>query len=297
MKNARFVLARREAPNGVHIGGRSGGGGGGKGRTDSNRIRIVHENNVVCSPLCCQADSHTPDPVCSTPTYDSPDAPAENAAAAEDTVKHETRNGAGYGHPSEFKTPEARPPNGASDSCEGRNPTHRRNRCGSGTGNTGSSYTTGGHGGRGGHDVGENRDGGAGRCFPSAQRGSGCDAAEAVVVRETPYRVQLLISVQQREAAEGAGVGRMPKTQSEAAAADRGEDAVNISCSANDGCDMYQLGRMEGGENDFAVRGPLHQSKPGGKLCGPVSRYALRLLVDRAPPHRCRIFAGGFNSR
>ncbi|CAN0371684.1 unnamed protein product, partial [Ectocarpus sp. 8 AP-2014] len=28
-----------------------------------------------------------------------------------------------------------------------------------------------------------------------------------------------------------------------------------------------------------------------------VSRYAVRLLVDRSPPHRCRIFTAGFNSR
>ncbi|CAN0549491.1 unnamed protein product [Ectocarpus sp. 8 AP-2014] len=60
---------------------------------------------------------------------------------------------------------------------------------------------------------------------------------------------------------------------------------------------MFQLGRMQSAENDFAVRGPLHQPKPGGKVCGPVSRYAVRLLVDRSPPHRCRIFTAGFNSR
>lgn len=256
----------REVPNGVNIGGL---GSGGEGKPDGNRIRIVHENNVVRSPLCCPADSDqtTIQPVCGTPTYD---VPAENDTAEDDT------NG---GHPSDFKTPEPRP-TGVSDSCAGRNPSHRRARGGSGTDNANSS-TAGGSGGRGGYGAGEKRDGG-------------------VVAQETSYRMQLLLSAQQREAAERMGVGRTSETRAAATSAageGRGDDVINVSCCANDGCDMYQLGRMEGGENDFAVRGPLHQSKPGGKVCGPVSRYAVRLLVDRTSPHRCRIFAGGFNSR
>lgn len=74
-------------------------------------------------------------------------------------------------------------------------------------------------------------------------------------------------------------------------------DVVGLMCHEDPWTDMFQLGRMEGPENDFVVRGPLHQSGPGNKVCGPVSRYAVRLLVDRDPPHRCRIFTGGFNSR
>ena len=309
-KNASFVLTKRDVPNGVEIGGRSrsssggggGGSGGGEGKPDSStrRIRIVHENNVVLGPLCCQGDGNqatttTPtDPVCSTPTYD--DAPAENGG--DDTTG---RHGAGHGCPSDFKTPEPRP-NGmvVSDSCGGRDPAHRRARGGGGAGNT-NGGTAGGNDGRGGYDAGGKRDGGRGHCFPSNRLGSGrVDVAEGDIGGwETQYRMQLLLSAEQREAAEGTGVWRSSKTRAAAAAASeesRG-DVVNIACSAIDGCDMYQLGRMEGGENDFAVRGPLHQSKPGGKVCGPVSRYAVRLLVNRAPPHRCRIFAGGFNSR
>lgn len=74
-------------------------------------------------------------------------------------------------------------------------------------------------------------------------------------------------------------------------------EVVGIMCRADPTTDMFQLGRLQGPENDFVVRGPLHQSTPGGKVCGPVSRYAVRLLVDRAPPHRCRVYTGGFNSR
>lgn len=295
LKNEKFVLAKRKAPNGVDIGGRGRGRGGSGSRTDGNGIRIVHENNVVCTPLCLQADGRTATggAVCSTPTYDA------LAVNDGDDEASETRSGASHGHPSDFKTPEPRP-NGVSDSsCGGRNPTHRRARCGGGTGNTTSSGT-GGRSGRGGCGVGETRDGGGGHRFSSTRRGSGRDVAESVDAGESVYRMQLFLSADQREAAESMGIGRTPNSRTAGTGAGAGagaDDVVNISCSANDGCDMYQLGRMEGGENDFAVRGPLHRSKPGGKVCGPVSRYAVRFLVDRAPPHRCRVFGGGFNSR
>lgn len=75
------------------------------------------------------------------------------------------------------------------------------------------------------------------------------------------------------------------------------EDMAEIPCFTDQRYDMYQLGRMEAPENDFVVKGPLHKSQAGGKVCGPVSRYAVRFLVDRSPPHRCTIFAGGFNSK
>lgn len=302
-KNARFVLVRREEPNGVHVDDRGGGcggcdGGGGEGVGEGgNGIPAAHENNdAACSLVFSQADAQmTTGTVCSTPTYD---ATAENT---EGDNTNDTRSGAGCGCPSDFKTPEPRP-GGASDACGGRNPPHRRARYGGGSGSANSS-TAGGNGGRGGNDAGGRRDGGEGRCFSKARRGPGRDVPAGVAARGTPYRMQLFISAQQRQAAESAVAGRTTEARAVAAAAagEEGgegvEDVVNISCSASDGCDMYQLGRMEGGENDFAVRGPLHQSKPGGKVCGPVSRYAVRLLVDRAPPNRCRVFAGGFNSR
>lgn len=77
----------------------------------------------------------------------------------------------------------------------------------------------------------------------------------------------------------------------------RQADVVQIRCRADPNTDMFQMGRMQGPENDFEVKGPLHQPTPGGKVCGPVSRHAVRFLVDRQQPHRCRIFTGGFNGR
>ncbi|CAM9236615.1 unnamed protein product, partial [Hapterophycus canaliculatus] len=107
--------------------------------------------------------------------------------------------------------------------------------------------------------------------------------------------VQLSLSSQQREAARD--VENEKCASNTQAAGERRQHVVEIPCVADDGFDMFQLGRMQGVENDFVVKGPLHKSQPGGKVCGPVSRYAVRLLVDRSPPHRCTIFAGGFNSR
>ena len=127
--------------------------------------------------------------------------------------------------------------------------------------------------------------------------------AEDSVARE-PYRIKLVLSSQQKDDAEVAATAaavNAAETQHgvaavAATAVGRG-DVAHIACAADRGRDMYQLGRMHSVENDFAVRGPLHQSMPSGKVCGPVSRYAMRLLVDREPPNRCKIFTGGFNER
>lgn len=74
-------------------------------------------------------------------------------------------------------------------------------------------------------------------------------------------------------------------------------EVVQVRCRADPDTDMFQMGRMQGPGNDFEVKGPLHQPTPRGKVCGPVSRHAVRFLVDRKRPHRCRIFTGGFNGR
>lgn len=74
-------------------------------------------------------------------------------------------------------------------------------------------------------------------------------------------------------------------------------EVVQVRCRADPDTDMFQMGRMQGPGNDFEVKGPLHQPTPHGKVCGPVSRHAVRFLVDRRRPNRCRIFTGGFNGR
>lgn len=135
-----------------------------------------------------------------------------------------------------------------------------------------------------------------------------------------PYRIFLVLSEAQREEANrvGLNVEKMSSTSNVSGGGGGGHtvagggasksnatpsgtpaetEVVGMICHQDSLTDMFQLGRMQGPENDFVVRGPLHQSTPQSKVCGPISRYAVRLLVDRAAPHRCRIYAGGFNSR
>ncbi|CAN0398456.1 unnamed protein product [Ectocarpus sp. 12 AP-2014] len=289
-KNARFVLARRESPNGVQVGARSGnvgGGGGGGGGGAHGCVGAVHKNDTVgSSPSCCQGGMASP---------------SRNTRTKETLVEHADGNehdddGGGVrstknlprgrcGKQVAFKTPEARP----TESCGGRNPPHRARGGEGGIDGTNARLprNCGVSSGAGDYD-GQNR-GGRSFFLKSAQGESQNHAAG--------YRLQLSLSAQQREAAERAGRGRASTTQAPAETLAGAEDVVDVPCQADDGCDMFQLGRMQSAENDFAVRGPLHQPKPGGKVCGPVSRYAVRLLVDRSPPHRCRIFTAGFNSR
>ena len=70
---------------------------------------------------------------------------------------------------------------------------------------------------------------------------------------------------------------------------------VTIEYVPDDTTDMFQLGRMVVPQNDFVVRGPLHMDA-NGVLCGPVSRYACRIVCSRLPPFDCYIFAAGFNN-
>ncbi|CAI5715003.1 unnamed protein product [Hyaloperonospora brassicae] len=54
--------------------------------------------------------------------------------------------------------------------------------------------------------------------------------------------------------------------------------------------DMFQIGRMPCGQNDFVIPGP----RVGAS--GTISRYAARIVCSREPPFECRIFAGGFDA-
>lgn len=266
--------------NGVHVGGSGSGDGSMNGDAENfnnNGIRIVRTKNTICSPFCCQPGSEA----AAIPATPKNHAPAET----DDDGDSGTGGIAHHGSQAEFKTPEARS-NGPSESFDGRSLPQRVR------GESGNVSATRNGTSDNGDDGSGNLDAQRRGCFPSMPGDGQRDAGE----RKTLYRIQLSLSAPQREAAERMGFGQALKAPTSQAAAEGG-DVVTIPCSTDDACDMYQLGRMEGGGNDFAVRGPLHQSKPGGKVCGPVSRYAVRLLVDRAPPHRCRIFAGGFNSR
>ncbi|CAM9472304.1 unnamed protein product, partial [Phaeothamnion confervicola] len=78
---------------------------------------------------------------------------------------------------------------------------------------------------------------------------------------------------------------------------EEGGGEARVLYAPDENADMFQLGRLQCSQNDFVVRGPLHQSKTG-KVCGPVSRYALRITCARDGPDRgtCRLFAGGFGA-
>lgn len=57
--------------------------------------------------------------------------------------------------------------------------------------------------------------------------------------------------------------------------------------------DMFQVGRVA--TNDFIVKGPLHYDHEM-VTCGPVSRYACRIEVERKAPFRAFVYAAGFNA-
>ncbi|CAM9435056.1 unnamed protein product [Ectocarpus sp. 4 AP-2014] len=286
-KNARFILARRESPNGVQVGGRSGNEGGGGGGGAHGGVGATHNNDTVgSSPSCCQGGMMSPSR--KTRTKETLVKPADGNEDDDDGGSVRSKKNVPRGRCGKqvaFKTPEARP----TESCGGRNPPHRARGGEGGIGGTSARLprNCGGSSGVGDGD-GQNR---GGRSF-LLKRAQGESQNHAV-----GYRLQLSLSAQQREAAERAGRGRALTTEAPTETLGGAEDVVDVPCQADNGCDMFQLGRMQSAENDFAVRGPLHQTKPGGKVCGPVSRYAVRLLVDRSSPHRCRIFTAGFNSR
>ena len=77
----------------------------------------------------------------------------------------------------------------------------------------------------------------------------------------------------------------------------RGEGGVKhmrMEYCGDENCDMFQIGRMMVEQNDIVIRGPLHRDR-NGVLCGPVSRFACRILCQRSPPYTARLFAAGFN--
>lgn len=285
-------------PNGVRIGrsdidgvcevrrGRGGGGG-------SNGVGAVQESNNICGPLC---QRHTLGP-CQVPTRENPlrqndmDGGGSSGSGCDVTLG----KGVGCGNHAQFQTPNTTPSRRIQSRGGVCAPRRARDACGrAGTINAGTDYDDGKVCGHGNED-GSRRDRGK-RNFSSNSQREGKPVAVAERGVSAHYQVQLSLSSQQREEAENVENAECgaPKTQ---ATGKRRKDMVEIPCFAEEGCDMYQLGRMQAADNDFVVKGPLHKSQPGGKVCGPVSRYAVRFLVDRSPPHRCTIFAGGFNSR
>lgn len=272
-KNARFVLARRNSPNGVRITGGgcggSGGGDGGQNRRGTGNVSI-HDDKILPSP----ASSLLSRPPCADSKI--PTRKAMNEASTEASGV----NCGPSGGTTVFKTPNAK--SRSRDLGElGRTPPLARGAAPGSHRNcdvkvNGDSVLSHGKG-----DAGLDKKGGRNVVDESEAGGMG------------PWKIRLSLSEKQREIAKTAlgYASRRPATMG------KREEMVNIRCHADHDTDMYQLGRMQGPENDFAVQGPLYQSTPSSKGCGPVSRYAARLLVERAPPYRCRIFTGGFNSR
>jgi hypothetical protein len=63
--------------------------------------------------------------------------------------------------------------------------------------------------------------------------------------------------------------------------------------------DMYQIGRCINEVNDISIPGHVYDdnmlSSNNAGNYGSISRYACRIVCEREIPHRCFIYAGGFN--
>lgn len=70
------------------------------------------------------------------------------------------------------------------------------------------------------------------------------------------------------------------------------EDRIVFEYVPDPSKDLFQVGRVA--TNDFIVKGPLHYDN-SMVTCGPVSRYACRIEVERRAPFRAFVFAAGFN--
>eukprot|EP01012_Entosiphon_sulcatum_P039964 TRINITY_DN53587_c0_g1_i1.p1 TRINITY_DN53587_c0_g1~~TRINITY_DN53587_c0_g1_i1.p1 ORF type:complete len:726 (-),score=64.17 TRINITY_DN53587_c0_g1_i1:582-2699(-) len=66
---------------------------------------------------------------------------------------------------------------------------------------------------------------------------------------------------------------------------------VVISLQPDSETDLFQFGRRGGSGNDWQIPG-----KHYGNGCGPVSRYAFRILANRESK-KCSLFAGGFDEK
>ena len=71
------------------------------------------------------------------------------------------------------------------------------------------------------------------------------------------------------------------------------EDKIVFEYVPDPSKDMFQVGRVA--TNDFIVKGPLHYDHEM-VTCGPVSRYACRIEVERKAPFRSFVYAAGFNA-
>jgi pellino len=71
------------------------------------------------------------------------------------------------------------------------------------------------------------------------------------------------------------------------------EDRIVFEYVPDPSKDMFQVGRVA--TNDFIVKGPLHYDN-SMVTCGPVSRYACRIELERKAPFRAFVYAAGFNA-
>jgi len=77
--------------------------------------------------------------------------------------------------------------------------------------------------------------------------------------------------------------------------------AIIVEYQSDEDTDMFQIGRSSESPIDFVVIDTL-VSDPnktnGEKLVqqSTISRFACRILIERSPPHRARIYAAGFDS-
>jgi hypothetical protein len=71
------------------------------------------------------------------------------------------------------------------------------------------------------------------------------------------------------------------------------EDRIVFEYVPDPSKDMFQVGRVA--TNDFIVKGPLHYDN-SMVTCGPVSRYACRIELERRAPFRAFVYAAGFNA-
>lgn len=277
-KNVHFTLAVRKTHNGVKIASKDGDSG----------ISNIQNNTFLCSPTCRRLENEN---------FFRSEIPAD---AEKQVQKHaDARVAAGPCEGTYFEILASarlgglKGRGGASAPIRARATGHSNSRIDNSINNSNNNVTSFGFGEK-------SRRGGGGRSIAKVRKGG--VVADSFAEKQGSYRMKLSLSAEERGWDKAVAARAGPREQHAGGvggslAKKGGEEVVSVRCCRDNRCDMYQLGRMKGSENYFAVRGPMDQTTPGGKGWGPMSRYALRVLVDRAYPHRCQIFAGGFNTR
>ncbi|XP_062865472.1 E3 ubiquitin-protein ligase pellino homolog 1 [Trichomycterus rosablanca] len=81
-----------------------------------------------------------------------------------------------------------------------------------------------------------------------------------------------------------------------------GAETVVVEYTHDDQTDMYQIGRATDSPIDIVVAKPVGRTRGGGGDGGnsgsgqsTVSRFACRIVCERAPPHTVRLYAAGFD--